>query len=209
MSSRDAILGRIRAANASMAVPSAASAYRTGLGLSHADTVALFASRIADYRVAVERVEDEGGIAAAASARLALRGIATLVVPADLPAAWLPPGIVTSRDGDQNPRALDRIAGVMGGCALAIAETGSIVLDAGPRQGRRAMTLLPDYYLCVVLAAQIVGSVPQAIAELAPMVRGARRPITFISGPSATSDIELDRVEGVHGPRTLDVLLVG
>ncbi len=209
MSGREAILGRIRAANAGQPMPAAPASYRVELGLSHADTVALFASRIADYRVTVERVANESGIAAAALARLTLRGIATLVVPADLPTEWLPPGVATSRDGTQDPRALDRIAGVMGGCALAIAETGSIVLDAGPRQGRRAMTLLPDYYLCVVLAAQIVGSVPQAIADLGSTVRDARRPITFISGPSATSDIELDRVEGVHGPRTLDVLLVG
>ncbi|HKN97315.1 MAG TPA: LUD domain-containing protein, partial [Pseudonocardiaceae bacterium] len=99
---------------------------------------------------------------------------------------------------------LDQVGGVLTGCALVIAETGTIVLNGGPDQGRRALTLVPDYHLCVVLADQIVGIVPEAVASLDPS-----RPITFVSGPSATSDIEFDRVEGVHGPRTLDVIIAG
>ena len=98
--------------------------------------------------------------------------------------------------------------GVLTGCALAIADTGTIVLDGGERSGRRALTLVPDHHVCVVAAADVVPGVPDAIAALAGAA-GEGRPITLVSGPSATSDIELDRVEGVHGPRPLDVLVVG
>ena len=98
------------------------------------------------------------------------------------------------------------VGGVLTGCALAVAQTGTVVLDGGPLQGRRAVTLLPDLHLCVILEPQIVGSVPEAVSALR---EHAARPLTFISGPSATSDIELSRVEGVHGPRTLDLIVVG
>ncbi|MEU4845658.1 LutC/YkgG family protein [Streptomyces gilvosporeus] len=128
----------------------------------------------------------------------------TLIVPQGFPAAWLPDGDGTRTDiPPLDVRALDTAGGVLTTCALAIAVTGTIVLDAGPGQGRRALTLLPDYHLCVVRADQIAADVPEALRRLDP-----RRPLTFISGPSATSDIELERVEGVHGPRTLDVIIV-
>jgi L-lactate dehydrogenase complex protein LldG len=126
-------------------------------------------------------------------------------VPAGLPEDWLALPAV-EQVGDEAPLShaeLDRLDGVITGCAVAIAETGTIVPDGGPAQGRRALSLLPDYHLCVITAEQIVGSVPEAVAHLDP-----RRPQTWISGPSATSDIELKRVEGVHGPRNLELLIV-
>ena len=143
-------------------------------------------------------------IAAACTAR----GVRRLVVPADLPAGWAPADIELLKDPGLTNEQLDTSDGVLTGCALGIAQTGTIVLDSGPGQGRRALTLVPDYHLCIVRADQIAGLVPEAIARLADDTRATHRPITFVSGPSATSDIELNRVEGVHGPRTLDVLIV-
>jgi L-lactate dehydrogenase complex protein LldG len=126
-----------------------------------------------------------------------------VVVPADLPPDWVN-GLTTVVDAPAlGVEQLDRAAAVLTGCALGIAATGTIVLDAGVAQGRRALTLVPDHHICVVRTGQIVDTVPQAFAALDP-----NRPLTFISGPSATSDIELERVEGVHGPRTLDVVIV-
>jgi L-lactate dehydrogenase complex protein LldG len=166
----------------------------------------LFAERVADYDATVTRVSADGLAGAIASACRA-RGAARLAVPSDLPPVWRPDGVELVEDAELSNEQLDGLDGVLTGCALAIAETGTIVLDSGARQGRRALTLVPDWHVCVVEEDQIVTSVPQGVERLGDAVREGR-PITFISGPSATSDIELSRVAGVHGPRTLSVLLV-
>lgn len=181
--------------------------YRTRDEAPAAELIHRFAERVAEYKASV-RVVAAAELGAAITQELEARGIRRLVVPADTPEAWLPAGITALRDSGQlSHAALDGCDGVLTGCALGIAQTGTIVLDHGPQQGRRAISLLPDYHLCLVWAEQVVGLVPEAIARLADAA-GRRRPLTFISGPSATSDIELNRVEGVHGPRTLAVLIV-
>jgi L-lactate dehydrogenase complex protein LldG len=215
---RAEILGRIRAATRD--VPAAEPAAWTGpvryereLGLDRAGVVGLFAERVADYRAQVVRCgDDPEAIAKAIVATAAEHEARSLVAPADLPQAWLPAGAVdVVLDDPASPldvETLDVADGVVTGSALGIALTGTVVLDAGPGQGRRALTLVPDLHICVVRAADVVGSVPEALDRLAAAA-SAGRPITFVSGPSATSDIELDRVEGVHGPRRLVVLLAG
>lgn len=194
------MLARIREALADRPAPvTVPRTYRRDL--DGTDIVALFAERAADYRAAVTRVSTVDIPAAVATAL----GTRRIVVPQGFPEAWLTAAEIEALS-DEPPLShadLDGADGVVSGCAVAIALTGTIVLDAGPGQGRRALTLLPDYHLCVVRADQIVGSVPEALARLDPT-----RPQTWISGPSATSDIELNRVEGVHGPRTLDILVV-
>jgi len=132
------------------------------------------------------------------------RGARRVVVPAGLDLAALPAGTEIVVDDGLPAAALDAVDGVITAAAVAIAETGTIVLDGSPDQGRRALSLVPDYHVCIVRAEQVVALVPEALARLDP-----GRPLTWISGPSATSDIELDRVQGVHGPRTLEVILVG
>ncbi|WP_416955274.1 LutC/YkgG family protein [Nocardioides sp. T5] len=194
MSARDEILGRVRAALAeaspAVAVPAAPRVPDRG------DLVALFDERVADYRAVVTRCAAADLAAAVAGA---LAGASVVV----------PPGLDLEIDGavvDDGLTAaeLDRIDAVVTRARVGIAETGTIVLDHAPDQGRRAISLVPDLHVCIVDVSQVVPDVPDAIALLDPA-----RPTTWISGPSATSDIELDRVEGVHGPRTLHVLLVG
>ncbi|OKH81500.1 lactate utilization protein C [Mycobacterium sp. ST-F2] len=198
---RAAVLGRIRAAlgpGMPAAVPVPRDYDRQPL-IGHGD-VDRFAQTVADYRARVHRV----GPDAVATTIGALVGTGTAVIPADLPSDWV---AVVRTVVDAPPvglDVLDRVDAVVTGCALGIAATGTIVLDAAAAQGRRALTLVPDHHVCVIRADQIVDTVPQAFAALDPS-----RPLTFISGPSATSDIELQRVEGVHGPRTLDVVIVG
>ncbi|MEW2029078.1 LUD domain-containing protein [Streptomyces roseifaciens] len=172
---------------------------------THAATVDLLAENLADYRARVHRTEAPG-LPALLARLLAERGAGQVVVPPSLPDGWLVSAPVRLlRDSPAlTTRELDSIDSVVTGCALAVAETGTVVLDAGPDQGSRRITLVPDHHLCVVRTDdQVVSSVPQALRRLAPA-----RPLTWISGPSATSDIELERVEGVHGPRTLEVILV-
>jgi L-lactate dehydrogenase complex protein LldG len=175
------------------------------------EIVGRFAERVAEYKATVRRVrEDE--LPGVIEETLRDRGVERLVVPPLLPEGWIPDGIETLSDATRlrlTDEELDASDGALTGCALGIAQTGTIVLDAGPAQGRRALNLLPDYHLCVVREEQIVGLVPEAFARLEATVKNEGRAITFISGPSATSDIELIRVEGVHGPRTLEVLIVG
>ena len=175
------------------------------------EIVGRFAERVAEYKATVRRVrEDE--LPGVIEETLRDRGVERLVVPPLLPEGWIPDGIEILSDATRlrlTDEELDASDGALTGCALGIAQTGTIILDAGPAQGRRALTLLPDYHLCVVREEQIVGLVPEAFARLEATVKGEGRAITFISGPSATSDIELNRVEGVHGPRTLEVLIVG
>ena len=172
------------------------------------EVVERFAERVAEYKVTVQRVESSS-LSQAIAAACTARGVRHLVIPADLPEDWLPTNVEVLRDSNTlTNEQLDTSDGVLTGCALGIAQTGTIVLDDGVHQGRRAMTLLPDYHLCVIYEDQIVDLVPEAITRLHDAVLRERRPITFISGPSATSDIELNRVEGVHGPRTLHVRVV-
>jgi L-lactate dehydrogenase complex protein LldG len=200
---RDVVLERIREALAdappAIAVPRD---YEQALPTATA-IVDLFAERVSDYRATVYRTP-AAGVAATIASVLETRGATRVAVPAGVPKDWLA-ATDAAAVADDPPLAfgdLDQLDGVITGCAVAIAETGTIVLDGGAGQGRRALSLLPDLHVCVVRADQVVGTVPEALARLDP-----RRPQTWISGPSATSDIELQRVEGVHGPRVLDVVI--
>ncbi|MER5512960.1 lactate utilization protein C [Streptomyces sp. NPDC002766] len=212
MSSRDRILGRVRRALAD--VPSDDVPYEQAVQRDYLrehgersveETVDLLAENLADYRAIVHRTTvDE--LADVIGRLLSERGSKSVLVPSGLDAEWLG-GTDAERVPDRaesTPEELDRLDSVVTGCAIAVAETGTIVLDGSPDQGRRRITLVPDHHICVVrVPEQVVSSVPQALERLDPT-----RPLTWISGPSATSDIELDRVEGVHGPRTLEVVLV-
>ena len=196
MSAREEILARVRAATAGageVAAPAPVRAADPAVGAALLD---LFAERVADYRAVVERCTTDE-LAARVSAAVA---DLVVVVPdglgVDVPGATVDSGLTALE--------LDQVDAVVTEAAVGVAETGTLVLDHGPGQGRRALTLVPDKHVCVVRADQVVPDVPDAVAVLDPA-----RAQTWISGPSATSDIELDRVEGVHGPRSLHVILVG
>ncbi|MED7948791.1 LUD domain-containing protein [Streptomyces sp. BE20] len=206
MTSRHEMLARIRAALTDVPsderpedVPVPRAYHR-----SHADSdlTELFLERAADYRATVRRCAPRS-LPETIGAALAAHGATNIVVPDGFPADWLPHLPWRSDRPALTLPELKTLGGALTTATIAIAVTGTLVLDSGPGQGRRALTLIPDYHLCVVRASQIVADVPDALAALDPT-----RPLTWISGPSATSDIELDRVEGVHGPRSLDILIV-
>jgi L-lactate dehydrogenase complex protein LldG len=209
VSARADVLGRVRAAlGPAPAVPEVPRAYRAaGDGAPAGDpaVVARFCERAAEYR-AVVRLLERSGADDAVLAACARRGARRLAVPPAL--GHHVEGIeLVPDDPPLPPQELDRLDGVLTGSALAIAETGTVVLDGGARSGRRALTLVPDFHVCLVDAERIVAGVPDAVAALAPAAAEGR-PLTLISGPSATSDIELERVEGVHGPRDLVILVL-
>ena len=166
--------------------------------------LALFADRLQHYQVGVHRCP-KGQLTSTVAETLASRGRRRLFVPADLPREWLPPAFEFVPDVAAAYEDLDRADGVVTGCTVAIAITGTIALRHGSGEGRRAATLIPDYHLCVVHADQVVETVPEALRRLQALGPAL---VTTISGPSATSDIEMTRVRGVHGPRTLDVVIV-
>ena len=204
MTGREEVLARIRTAlgdrppGPDATIPRG---YRAATGIDQRQLLDLLADRLHDYGCAVRRAAPDQLMAAVAAA-LADRGARRVVVPAGLGLTGLPDDIELVDGDGLSPAALDAADGVITGAAVAIAETGTIVLDGSAGQGRRALSLVPDYHLCLLRAGQVVGLVGEALARLDPA-----RPLTWISGPSATSDIELDRVNGVHGPRTLEVIL--
>jgi L-lactate dehydrogenase complex protein LldG len=203
---RAEILARVNACAHAGPEPTPPSYRGTGTR-SAADTVTCFCERVADYRAEVRRVTAPQ-LAGAIADACRRRGADRLVVAPGLPAEWRPRELELVQDVELTPRDLDALDGVLTGCTVAVAETGTIALTSGSRDGRRAITLVPDLHVCVVREDQIVELFPEAIRVLDDLPARERRAITFVSGPSATSDIELSRVEGVHGPRTLVVLVV-
>ncbi len=174
--------------------------------LPRADLLDLFAERLRDYHATVQRC-GASDVASAVGGACAELGLRRLAVPPAIPPAWRADGVELIEDHGLGASELDAIDGALTGCAVAIAQTGTLALDGQGACGRRMLTLVPDHHICVVTAEHVVETVPEAFARLAPAVRERGLPITLISGPSASSDIELTRVEGVHGPRNLLVLI--
>ncbi len=212
-SARAEILRRIRAAKGGV---SSAESARVGWdaversyrrkGIRPAgEVVELLEDRLRDYDAHVMRV-GEADVAAAVAKMMGERGVRRVVVPRGLEAKWLPGGFEFVVDDGLTAVELDGVDGVMTGATLAIAETGTVVLQNTVGQGRRVVTLVPDYHLCVVRVKDVVETVPEAFGQLEATAELAT---TFVSGPSATADIEMTRIKGVHGPRFLDVILAG
>lgn len=203
--SRDLVLGRVRSAlERTTRVPAADIPREYARSRPSPDVVGLFRDRVSDYQATVLQVTD-ADLPAAIVEAVRSTGARTTATPSEAPQEWCTAlrAEFAHTDGEPEVGELDRIDAVVTGASVGIATTGTIVLDHGPDQGRRALTLVPDVHVCVVRETQIVDDVPAAMSRLDPAL-----PTTFISGPSATSDIELNRVEGVHGPRTLHVFVV-
>jgi L-lactate dehydrogenase complex protein LldG len=211
-SARVEMLRRIRAAKGGVASGEAVRAgwsaierkYRREATRPREAVLELLEDRLRDYDARVIRV-GHAEVATSAARMLGERKVRRMVVPAGLGSEWLPGGVEFVVDEGLAAAELDRFDGVMTGATLAIAETGTVVLQNVAGQGRRAVTLVPDYHLCVVRVEDVVETVPEAMARLQATAGLAT---TFVSGPSATADIEMTRIKGVHGPRFLDVILV-
>jgi L-lactate dehydrogenase complex protein LldG len=211
-SARDQILHRIRLGNrgesdaaiAQTGWSALARGYKRSATQTREGLLNLLEDRLRDYDAQVIR-STSADVLHCVAARLAARSKQRLVVPTGFPAEWLPPGFTFLLDESMTPAELDQVDGVLTASTVAIAETGTVVLQNVPGQGRRAATLVPDYHLCLVRADDVVETVPEAIARLHAT---AMLPTTFVSGPSATADIEMTRIKGVHGPRFLDVILI-
>ena len=214
--SRERILGSVRRSLDAAGVRAASAAaidaeyaaiprtYAQGSTLSAHDLLELFVERLVDYDAGVYRIAEDA-IAETVAEVLTRRGKHGMAIPKGLPERWLPQGFVFGEADVFTADELDRVEGILSGCTAGIAETGSIVLQNAAAQGPRILSLVPDYHLCVVYANQVVATVPEAFARLEAT---STLPTTFISGPSATADIEMTRIKGVHGPRFLDVVLV-
>jgi L-lactate dehydrogenase complex protein LldG len=213
MDSRAAVLEKIRAATSGASTAEAAGAawaaiprrFKQAASHGHDAVLELLMDRLVDYDAQVSLVPPSD-VKATVAGMLTARGVRRMVVPVGLPEGVLPEGFEFVVDAGFSNAKLDGFDGVLTMASVAIAETGTVVLQNTPGQGRRAATLVPDYHLCVVRAADVVETVPEAMARLE---RTATLATTFVSGPSATADIEMTRIKGVHGPRFLDVVLVG
>jgi L-lactate dehydrogenase complex protein LldG len=212
ITAREEILGRIRAAlpGASTGVEAShaviARDYARNGTLDRRPCLALFIDRLVDYDTQVVELTDEMELAGAIEDVLREAAEDRLLVPATFPQQWLPRGAAVEVDHNLTTEQMERAQAVLTTCEAAVASTGTIILVHDGAQGRRAITLLPDHHLCVVRRDQVYELVPEALAAMAEQ---SARPITTISGPSATSDIEMTRIRGVHGPRRLTVLLYG
>jgi L-lactate dehydrogenase complex protein LldG len=209
---RARILSSIRMALGTSPTPEAVGAGYGSIARTYTQTgeldqgalLELFKERLLEYDAGVYHAPMDA-ISDRVAEMLTKRGKHGLAMPTGVPPAWLPEGFVFAEADGYDAYQLDKTEGVLTGCTVAIAETGSIVLQNAAAQGPRMLSLVPDYHLCVVLGSQVVATVPESFARLSAT---SILPTTFISGPSATADIEMTRIKGVHGPRFLDVLIV-